>query len=189
MSFWTTAAPLIGMGLGAAAGSVVPGVGTAIGMGVGGALGGAVGGMEKEKAERAKEARTLNARADAMGASWARRDGVGVLPDAKYATGNDYGLQGAVGAGMQGFSLGNSIQNAPSSTPSYLDKNFSLSSGAQPAPAYNLGADYGPGFNNYAPSGPSYNLGMNKSGGPGGFDYVSAKNMSPKSTYTLFGSR
>lgn len=185
MSFWTTALPLAGMAAGYA-------VGGPVGMAAGGALGGAAAGEARERAEKNKEARTLAANAAATEAAWARKNGVGNIPEIRYASNNDYALQGAVGAGMQGFSLGNAIAGAPPAsappTPGADAYSSSMFAGGNPY-ATGMGAigqapaTGGGMLSSYqAPS--SYNLGLNT--GSGGFDYLSAQKAAP--TYTLFSS-
>lgn len=97
MSFWSTLAP------------VAPIAGMALGGPIGGMAAGAVtGGLaarEKRNEELARQQRTANAAADAIGVSWGRRDGHGSIPDVQYAQGTDAGnmAAGVTGGLMSGY--------------------------------------------------------------------------------------
>lgn len=97
-SVLASAAPLAGYAFGGPVGGMVAG-----------GLGGALAANERNNELSARERKSLNARADAIEASWARRDGRGSIPEAFY---NEESASGNMGAGalagiMQGYGAKN----------------------------------------------------------------------------------
>lgn len=105
MSFWSTIAPVATIGASALG---TPAAGMAVG-----ALTGGLAAREKRNEELARQQRTANAAADAIGVSWGRRDGVGSIPQVEYAQGTDAGnmAAGVTGGLMSGYSAGQNYKN------------------------------------------------------------------------------
>lgn len=98
MGMWSTLAPIATIGAGAM-------LGPAGAMGVG-ALAGALSADERNKEMNAKAARSRNAAAGAIEASWARKDGRGSIPSIFDFNESESGnmMAGTLGGGMQGYS-------------------------------------------------------------------------------------
>lgn len=99
MGFWSVAAPIATVGS-----AFIPGVGPGISMGIGAATG-ALAANERNNEMEAKARASRNRAADAISASWARKNGRGDIPSIfennESASGNL--LAGTLGGAMQGY--------------------------------------------------------------------------------------
>lgn len=109
MSFWQTVAPIATIGAAA-----IPGVGPLAAMGIGAATS-AMAARERNQQMNAKAAQSRNAAADAIGASWARKDGRGYVPDIFNFNESEGGnmMAGSLGGAMQGLQSANFAKQNP----------------------------------------------------------------------------
>ena len=98
-----TLAPIATIG----AGMVNPALGMAVGAGMG-----ALSADERNKELNAKAARSRNAAAGAIEASWARKDGRGMIPQIFDFNESQSGnmMAGTMGGGMQGYAAGKGFE-------------------------------------------------------------------------------
>lgn len=103
MGVWGTLAPIATIG----ASMVNPALGMAVGAGMG-----ALSADERNKELNAKAAKSRNAAAGAIEASWARKDGRGIIPDVFDFNESQSGnmMAGTMGGGMQGYSAGKGFE-------------------------------------------------------------------------------